>query len=208
VAYYYLIAQLSSLSYGQPAPMTSAAFKKLAWDGLDPGDRELLDFCTLNPWSEITAGKMPPEEALKLAASSEFIRSWRDWDRALRLNLARYRAPGIKREGPADVPEYPADAADAAKAAAALDSPLEAELFLDEARWRAVEGFQGIAYFHVNTVYAYLLKLLLMERRSLFRAEEGFAEYKGLYAAVMETAGSGGLFQAGTPSSNESGEPK
>jgi hypothetical protein len=89
-----------------------------------------------------------------------------------------------------------------------MDSALEAEIFLDQSRWRAIETFQGLDYFDRNTVYAYLLKLLLMERRSCFRAEEGFTEYKGLYAAVMGAAGSGALPRAGTSTSNESGEPK
>jgi hypothetical protein len=125
-----------------------------------------------------------------------FINRWRNWERALRLNLARYRALRFKREGGAgnevstvDPPEYPADAAAAAKAAAAMDSPLEAEIFLDKARWDAIELFQGIHYFSSNTIYAYLLKLRLCERRTLFRAEEGFAEYKGLYASIMEQSG-------------------
>jgi hypothetical protein len=97
----------------------------------------------------------------------------------------------LQREGggvPADPPDYPADAAAVAKAALAMDSPLEAELFLDKSRWDLIESLQGLDYFGRNTVYAYLLKLFLLERRSLFRAEEGFAEYKGLYAAVMEAA--------------------
>jgi hypothetical protein len=83
-------------------------------------------------------------------------------------------------------PEHPADAASAAKAAVALESPLEAEFFLDQARWNAIEVLQGLQYFSVNTIYAYLLKLRLMERRALFKLEDGFAEYKGLYAAIMQ----------------------
>jgi hypothetical protein len=34
-------------------------------------------------------------------------------------------------------------------------------------------------------MYAYLLKLLLMERRMAFKTEEGFNEYKGLYASIL-----------------------
>jgi hypothetical protein len=70
-----------------------------------------------------------------------------------------------------------------------MDSPLEAEIFLDKARWSALEQFQGIAYFNENTIYAYLLKLQLMERRLAFKTEEGFAEYKTLYASILENAG-------------------
>jgi hypothetical protein len=203
VAYYYLMAQLPSLSYGDPVPMSPHSFRELCGANLSPADARLLPFCTLNPWDGA-----PEEAAAGEPGFSEFVGPWREWERALRFNLARYRAARAKREAPAEVPEYPADAAAAAKAAVAMDSPLEAEIFLDQSRWRAIETFQGLDYFDRNTVYAYLLKLLLMERRSCFRAEEGFAEYKGLYAAVMGAAGSGAFSRAGTSTSNESGEPK
>jgi hypothetical protein len=167
--------------------MKSAAYLDLCRSALSPADAAFLDYCTL----DCGLGKIPPAADAKIAAKfPPFIRKWRDWEKALRYNLARYRAARLKREGPADVPVDPVDAAAAAKSAAAMESPLEADFFLDEARWRAVETFQGLDYFNVNTVYAYLLKLFLMERRSLFREEEGFTEYKGLYASIVE-AGSG-----------------
>jgi hypothetical protein len=197
------MAQLPGLIYGQPAPMSSARFRELAELALSPEDAALLDSFTLNPFA--AAGNSPRDGD---KSGCDFLDKWRGYERALRLNLAKYRGAKIKREIPADVPEYPADAATAAKAAAALDSPLGAEIFLDESRWRAIDLFQGLDYFDRNTVYAYLLKLLLLERQSCFKTEEGFAEYKGLYAAVMEAAGSGAFPQAGTSSSNESGEPK
>jgi hypothetical protein len=106
----------------------------------------------------------------------------------------------LKWEGaaPVDPPEDPMDAAAVARASVVIESPLEAELFLDQARWNAIEALQGLQYFSANTIYAYLLKLFLMERRSLFKVEEGFAEYKGLYTAILAAA-----------STNvESGEPK
>jgi hypothetical protein len=182
--------------------MSSFDFRKLAGDALSPADAAFLDRCSLNP---TVAGN---------SGVPVFIRNWGEWETALRLNLARFRAPKVKQDpsdqrSVADAPEYPADAAAAAKVASGMDSPLEAELFLDESRWKAIDTFQGIEYFGVNTVYAYLLKLLLMERRSSFRTEEGFAEYKGLYTAVMEAAVAGDPSAAGaSPNSNESGEPK
>jgi hypothetical protein len=172
--------------------MSSRDFRELAASKLGAADAAWLDLCTLNP----------PADAACAEGAPEFFRLWQEYERALRLNLARYRAAKTRRDPPSGAPGHPADAAAAAKAAAAMDSPLEAEIFLDGARWKAIEYFQGITYFDRNTVYAYLLKLLLMERRSAFRAEEGFAEYKRLYAAVMEgSSGGGGL-------NSQSGEPK
>jgi hypothetical protein len=132
-------------------------------------DLAQLDFCVLDPAADIPV--------------SSFISKWYTWESALRLNLARYRAIRLKRDTP-EPPAYPADASALAKQAVSIESPLEAELFLDEARWKVIESLQGLQYFHVNTIYAYLLKLLLMERRTAFAMEEGFAEYKRLYAVI------------------------
>jgi hypothetical protein len=184
VGYYYLAAQLPYLVYGQKAPMSSSAFKELCGTTLSHADAALLNCCTLDPEPALPP-PVPSYAEAPVPSSSNFIDRWRAWERTLRLNLARYRAQRFKREGAVDAPEYPADAAAAAKAAAAMESPLEAEFFLDKARWNAIENYQGLDYFSRNTVYAYLLKLLLMERWSLFKAEEGLAEYQGLYAAIM-----------------------
>ncbi|MDR2798206.1 MAG: DUF2764 domain-containing protein [Treponema sp.] len=195
MGYYYLMAQLPYLIYGQGVPMSSQAFKGLCEGALSPDDRALLKYCTLDPEPEGTlpqnGGEVLSYQEPPSPVSSEFLDSWRNWERTLRLNLARFRSLQLKREGAGasvDPPDYPADAAGVAKAALAMDSPLEAEFFLDKSRWDFIESLQGLDYFGRNTVYAYLLKLFLLERRSLFRAEEGFTEYKGLYAAIMEAA--------------------
>lgn len=173
-AYYFLIAQLPSVSYNSPPPMRSSTFVDLCKTKLSSEDAKFLDWCVLDPRGDGNA-------------NVPFIDSWRNWERTLRLQLARFRKEKLKREGAAiEPPEYPADAVAAAKAAVNIESPLEAELFLDEARWRAIDAFQGINYFNENVIYAYLLKLRLLERKALFKAEEGFNEYKTLYAAIAE----------------------
>jgi hypothetical protein len=185
-AYYYLVAQLPSLVYGQEPPMSSGHFRDLARAQLSAEDAAFLALLSLDPRPE---GR-PPAGA-EAPSGSDFIDKWRDWERALRLNLARLRASRLKREGgaPVDPPVVPADAATAAlQALAAAENPLEAEILLDRARWSAIERFQGIPGFSRDVVYAYLLKLLILERRASFKAETGFAEYKSLYASILERA--------------------
>jgi hypothetical protein len=190
MAYYYLAAQLPALSYSQAAPMSSEAFRTLALSWLEKEDAALLDYVNLDPEPRVQA-EGPAYTEIPAPVDPDFIDRWRVWERALRLNLARYRAGKLKREGSSslEAPDWPADAVAAAKAAAAMDSPLEAELFLDRARWDAIDAFQGWQYFSRSTVYGYLLKLKLLERRALFRAEEGLAEYRGLYDAILADAG-------------------
>jgi hypothetical protein len=162
--------------------MSAADFKALARDKMSSAEAAVLDYCTLDP-----GFSAPPTH-------SAFINRWREWERTLRLNLARTRAQKLKltegsaRSDAADAPEHPADAVSAAKNALALESPLDAEILLDKARWDAIEEFQGINTFSEDAIYAYLLKLLLMERRTAFKNEEGITEYKALYAAILGEA--------------------
>lgn len=187
-SYYYLIGQLSSLSYGSPAPVGSSQFREMCAELMSEPDYALLDRCVLDP------------EASTAPSGSTLVDTWTLWERSLRANLARARAVRLKRDA-AGLPEAspdPLDAAAAAKAAVALESPLEAEQHLDRARWGLLDSLSGLDYFSRDTAYAYMLKLLLLERKALFRIEEGFAEYKAIYASVMEAA----------PTSTASGEPK
>ncbi|GHV27901.1 hypothetical protein AGMMS4952_10390 [Spirochaetia bacterium] len=181
-SYYYLVAQLPNLVYGQQATMSAAYFRTLAKTYLTAGDSALLDMVSLDPQLSEQNEKPP-------ASGSDFIDKWREWERSLRLNLARNRFQALKREGAIpDAPDAPPDAATAAKAAVVMDSPLEAEIALDKFRWDAIEALQGLTLFSENTVFAYLLKLLILERRLSFKTEEGFKEYKALYAAILQGA--------------------
>jgi hypothetical protein len=182
--------------------MSSSAFRDLAVRLLDKKDAGLLDKVSLDPGEPGADPSRPAYEAGASSSGCDFIDRWREWERALRLNLARNRAQRLKREGdaPIDPPVNPADAVVAAsKAGVNAESPLEVEFFLNKARWNAIEHLQGIDYFSRNTIYAYLLKLLLLERHGSFKAEVGFAEYKSLYASILERA---------QPGVSPAGEPK
>jgi len=190
-SYYYLVSQLPHLIYGLPPPIPSAEFREFVKPLMDEDDAALIDLISLDPQPVSAEGPSYAENAP--ASGSEFIDGWRDWERALRLNLARYRAARLKREGgaPLDPPAVPADAAAAAKAVTDAGSPLEGEILIDKARWSAIEYLQGGSYFGRNTVFAYLLKLILLERRMSFDNEKGSAEYESLYASILDSVQSG-----------------
>jgi hypothetical protein len=164
-SYYYLVAQLPTLNYAQAAPMSSSVFLELCRQQLDKDDMLHLE-----------AGR-----------GGEFWDKYYAWNEALKLNLAKFRAQKLGRPEAAamEAPASPEEAVNAAKTAVGFDSPLDAEQFLDQARWNAVESLQGLDYFNVNTVFGYLLKLKLMERKALFNAETGFGEYKKLYDEII-----------------------
>jgi len=165
--------------------MSSEAFIALGQEQMSPKDAAVLDYCTLDPAppieddTEATYAMPPPK------TPSTLVNNWKVWERTLRLNLAKGRALELKRQAPAEVPDDPFDAAAVAKTALYMESPLEAEQYLDKARWDVIENLQGTSIFSEETIYAYLLKLRLMERKAMFNAEEGYTEYKGLYAAIL-----------------------
>ena len=193
--YYYLVSQLPYLIFNQTPPMSSEAFKELARPMLSKEDAALLDLISLDPQPpEMGTGEGPSYADSLPSCGSDFIDGWREWERALRLSLAKHRAIRIKREGTSMIepPVFPVDAVtSAAKAVAAADSPIEGEVLVDRARWSAIEMLQGNDYFGRNTIFAYMLKLLILERRALFQVELGFSEYKSLYASILESVQSG-----------------
>ena len=187
-SYYYLVSQLPYLIYGQKPPMSPESFRKMAGPLMSARDAELLNLVSLCP----APLKSEDFSSLKIASSgSDFIDNWRKWEWVLRLNLAKHRFVKINRGGTAmeEPPSFPPDVlAVVSRAMTIEESPLEAELFLDKARWNAIEVFQGNNYFDRNIIYAYLLKLMLLERYASFQPETGFSEYKSLYASIMESA--------------------
>jgi hypothetical protein len=180
--YYFLIAQLPYLSYGQAPLITLPAFNELCREHLSKEHFAMLKHCVFGI----------PEGTVEFKSSnSAFIDGWRKRERILTLALARLRAERNKTIGSQTI--FPAENWDIntenqAKNAIFMDNPLEAELFLDKGRWDAVESLLKTTYFGVNAVYAYMIKLLLIERRAAFKTEEGFTEYKALYASIMENA--------------------
>ena len=174
--YYYFVAQLPFVNYGDAPPMSAAHFRELCQALLKPADFALIRYCVLDAKTAIeTAG----------STGSAFVDDWLTRERTLWLNLAALRAGKLHRPIPADPPHDAPRAEAVAKAAFAMDDPLQAELYIDRARWGAVEAMIGMNYFSVNTIFAYIIKLQLLERKQLFKTEEGFSEYKTLYAAIM-----------------------
>ena len=197
--YYYLMAQLPYLMYEQKPPMSSGDFKELALKLLNKKDASFMkylflehDTLPLSSDEENSADNKKPKAAQKADKSGcKFIDNWRSWENTLRLNLARYRSLKIYHDNSdtLDPPVIPADAyAAAALAVTQEGSPLDGEIILDKARWNAIDSLTGNDFFHHYNVYAYYLKLLLLERRQLFNVEKGFSEYKLLYNQIVESS--------------------
>ena len=180
--YYYFVATLPSINYGDEPPMSSAAFRELCDDLLEPPDAALLAYCTYDPKTKADAAG---------ATGSEFIDLFIARERTLILNLAYLRAERLKRASPGDPPHDVPRAEAVAKSAFAMDDPLQAELSIDRARWGALDAMVGIDLFGVNNIFAYLLKLQLLERKRHFVADKGMDAYRSRYDAILAEGGWG-----------------
>ena len=181
--YYYLVPQLPYLVFGQTPPMSPESFRDMALPLMDEEDAALLDVLGLGL-------KPPVGDAAGVPSGSDFIDKWREWERILRLNLVKHRSGKLKREAPSvEPPVTPADAVSAV-AKAVQETPLEGEVTIDKARWNAIDTLlEGSGLFDRDVVFAYMLKLIILKRQSLYQTERGFSEYKSLYASILEQSG-------------------
>jgi len=183
------MSQLPYLFYDEKAPMTSDHFKELAASLLNKRDAALMKFLSLDPNHDDT--QSPSYEKPAPSTGCKFIDEWRNWERTLRLNLAKHRSLHLyhNEEGTVEPPVNPADAYATAAIVYTQDgSPLDGEILLDKARWAAIDLMAGNDYFDRNFAFAFCLKLLLLERRQLFDADSGFSEYKSLYNEIVENS--------------------
>jgi hypothetical protein len=109
-------------------------------------------------------------------------RSLVDAELRLRSALARLRAQRAGAD-PGTLPAAPdVRAADVAARAMATDGPLERELLLDRYRWELLEAAAAFPAFGVQAVFAYALKLRLVEKWSAMDDEAGLAIARGIVA--------------------------
>ncbi|MCL2879822.1 MAG: DUF2764 domain-containing protein [Treponema sp.] len=175
--YYYFIASLPYINYGDKPPVSSEEFREQCRNFLTKSDAALLRYCYYDSKLAMETEK---------STGSAFIDLLMHRQRILGLTLAKLRAarlkvPGPEEEASQDIPRVIA----AAKAAFDMDDPLAAELSLDRARWSVLDEMVGTNYFGVNNIYAYLMKLQLLERKQSFNEALGFTEYRNIYDTIL-----------------------
>ncbi|AGT43999.1 DUF2764 family protein [Treponema pedis] len=177
-SYYYLTAQLPSIQASSQAPMSFKAFKELALRFLTEKDAAILNKLSLEP----------PRSEEK--TGSAFLDNWYGFERSLRLALEQARALKLKWESSISYEERLTlsgafSPMQSARAAVAMQNPLEAENFLDNVRFQAADTVRGSDGFSSDAVFSYAIKLLLRERASKFDMERGREEYSHLYHEIL-----------------------
>ncbi len=177
MAEYYLISQLPSLdgiSESTPLPITEERFTELCRRFLGKKAKRELENLTLSP-------SRNPEKAL-----SSLVEKWNDGERNLRLVLAKLRADKMDKHFDADNQSFPVGLLQAARTAVEIESPMEAEKFLNRYRLDFLETLRPMDSFSEEFVFYYGLKLKLIERIRKFDTESGEAAYRNIYGSIMD----------------------
>ena len=174
--YYYFIASLPHINYGDKPPMSSAEFREQCNNFLSKHDAGLTRYCCFDPRLAVETVE---------STGSGFIDFLMLRERNLNLTLAGLRAAELGHPSPGESSHDVPRAEALAKSVFEMDDPLEAELSMDRARWGVLDEMVGLNYFGVNNIFAYLLKLQLLERKQRFDTLKGSANYRELYNVIL-----------------------
>ena len=177
MAYYYLVSQLPNISAAEgksALPLNEVSFKELCCRFLSEDEKSIVGSLSL----------VPPKDAS--STGSVFLDTWYEKERSLRYALAQIRAQKMKKDAAVLPPGVTADIIQAARTAVGMDSPLSAEQFLFEYRIRLLDELRPLDSFSVDSVYAYGIRLMLVERMKKFDAEIGKTSYHKIYDNILD----------------------
>ncbi len=176
MAEYYLISQLPSLdgiSENTPLPITEERFRELCQRFLGKKAQNILETLTL----------MPSRNSEK--SPSALIENWNEGEKKLRLALAKFRADKLKKQLNVEIQSFPAELVQTARTAVEIESPMEAETFLNRYRLDFLETLRPMDSFSEEFIFYYGLKLKLIERIRKFDTESGEDAYRNIYNSIM-----------------------
>ena len=177
MAYYYLVSQLPNISSGESKanlPMNTDQFREVAGRFITPKEKTVLEGLSLVPPMEISP------------TGSAFLDVWYEKERNLRCALAQIRAQKMKKDSVPLPPGCTADIISAARTAVGMDSPLSAEQFLYDYRLRLLDDLRPLDAFSIDAVYAYGIRLMLVERMRKFEVENGKTSYHKIYDEILD----------------------
>jgi hypothetical protein len=172
--YYYTLAALKTIRLGDKIPISVEDFLQFAEDTIDTRGYQVLLKCR---WG------------LTEPTGFSFADQILYWEKELRLELAKARilklpfdlSPNLKASaGSYKMLEH-------VRAVMALDSPLDAERYLDQLRWSFLEETGNRHYFDLEALVVYYLKLQLVLRQEKFQEELGSDSFKKEYAALADS---------------------
>lgn len=160
MSYYYVVASLPLMFFGDPPPVRSAQWRRQLQGVLPEKDLVFVD--------ALLQGRH--------TGGCRFTEQWREKETRLRNAVARARAARLGVEvQPFLQPQHGHDREieDAVINAFTKENPLERERELDRCRWHIAEQLAWGELFRLETVLAFAIKLRIAERWADLRQEAG-----------------------------------
>ena len=176
MAEYYLISQLPSLdgiNENTPIPVTEKQFFELC-----------SRFLVKKTFAELNKITLMPSRNYE-KSSSALIEKWNEGERNLRLALAKLRADKMNKHFDIGIESFPVGLLQAVRTAIDIESPMEAEKFLNKYRLDFLETLRPMDSFSEEFVFYFGLKLKLIERIRKFDSESGECAYRKIYDSIM-----------------------
>ena len=178
MAEYYLISQLPSLdgiNENTPIPVTEKQFFELC-----------SRFLVKKAFAELNKITLMPSRNYE-KSSSALIEKWNEGERNLRLALAKLRADKMNKHFDIGMESFPVGLLQAVRTAIDIESPMEAEKFLNQYRLDFLETLRPMDSFSEEFVFYYGLKLKLIERMRKFDSQSGETAYRNIYDSIMNS---------------------
>lgn len=176
MAYYYLVSQLPNISSSDSKsslPLNTKDFVELCSRFVSEKEKKIISNLSL----------VPPKQ-LK-STGSAFLDTWYEKERNLRFALAQIRSQRMKKDAVTLPPGCTTDIINAARTAVGMNSPYSAEQFLFDYRLRLLNDLRPLDAFSIDAVYAYGIRLMLIERIRKFNVENGTSAYHKIYDSIL-----------------------
>ncbi|GMO61845.1 MAG: DUF2764 family protein [Treponemataceae bacterium] len=178
--WYYLISQLPSfqIAGNSQLPITESAFNELCSRYLDAKTLALVLNLSLEP----------PRALIEVKTGFGAVDAWNEMEVSLRLALAQLRAQKLQKDFSHPAVSIRPEALQAARTASSIESPLEAELFLNDFRAGFIDKIALADVFSTNALLVYALRLKLAVRIRKFNEEAGRDSYREIYDKILGEA--------------------
>lgn len=172
--YYYTVAALETIRLGEKITISEEYFLQLAEDTMDAKDYQVL---------------LKSRWGLTEPTGFSFADRILSWEKELRLELAKARISKLPFDTSPNLQDSDGsyNLLEQVRAVMALDSPLEAERYLDQLRWNFIEEMGACHFFDLEALVVYYLKLQLAMRQEKFQEEPGRDSFEKEYAALADS---------------------
>lgn len=175
--YYYLVASLPLLFFDDPPPFSSQNWLEACREQVAKEDCALLERIS---FTQLQSG--PGDHPV--------WETYAAWETALRNEIALQRAQRMNVSADSYLRDAPffTILGTAVKEALNAATPKAVELALDRLRWSQLEELEAKTQFDLGRLIVYRLKLLILERKQLFRPEAGLESFREIYTQVLDSA--------------------